>query len=61
MYERVEHRSAPTDFVELTIGGSGAEMSDWVSPHDLPLRFLDGREGLGEVRIGTKFGDVVLR
>jgi hypothetical protein len=61
MYDRVGHRSAPTEFLELTISGSESEMSEWLGPNELPLRFVDGQEGLVEAGIGTAQGDVVLR
>ena len=60
MYDRVGHRSGPTAFSELTISGSRAEMADWLGPHDLPLRFVGGHDGLCEARIRTALGDVVL-
>jgi hypothetical protein len=60
MYDRVGHSSAPTDFLELTVGGSESEMRDWLGPHDLPLRFVGGRQGIREARIGTADGEVVI-
>lgn len=61
MYDRVEHRSTPSGFLELTISGSMHEMADWLGPSELPLRFVDGLDGIVEARIGTASGDVVLR
>jgi hypothetical protein len=60
MYDRVGHTSSPTGFSELTISGSESELSDWLGPHDLPLRFVDGREGIREARIATADGNVVI-
>ena len=60
MYERVDHTSMPTVFSSLTIGGSEGEMREWLGPHDLPLRFVDGDEGIRDARIFTKDGEVVI-
>jgi hypothetical protein len=60
MYERVGHTCAPAGFSELTISGSAAEMSEWLGRHDLPLRFVAGREGIREARIATARGEVVI-
>jgi hypothetical protein len=60
MYDRVGHRCAPTVFEELTIGGSAAEMTEWLGPHDLPLRFVDGHDGLVEARIASGLGQITL-
>lgn len=59
-YQRVGHTSAPIGFSELTISGSEGEMRDWLGPHDLPLRFVDGSAGLVEARIATPTGDIVI-
>lgn len=56
MYERVGHTCAPRGFSELTVGGSKAELDDWLGPHDLPLRFVDGPPGIRAVRIATASG-----
>ena len=56
MYERVGHTSSPAGYSELTISGSEDEMRDWLGPHDLPLRFVDGRQGVREARIATANG-----
>ena len=61
MYERVGHTSSPGSFSELTISGSEREMLDWLGPHDLPLRFVAGSQGICEVRIATRSGDLVIR
>jgi hypothetical protein len=61
MYDRVGHTCAPTCFTELTISGSGVEMADWLGANDLPLRFIDGNDGLLEARIATGLGEVMLR
>ena len=60
MYERVGHTSSPAGYSELTISGSEDEMRDWLGPHDLPLRFVDGRQGVREARIATANGEVVI-
>lgn len=60
MYARVGHSCAPRGFAELTISGSETEMRGWLGSHDLPLRFIDGREGIRAARIATALGDVVL-
>lgn len=60
MYDRVGHTTAPTGFSELTISGSRDELTEWLGPHELPLRFVPGDEGLVEVRISTAAGEVVL-
>jgi hypothetical protein len=56
MYDRVGHRSSPVCFFELTIGGSETEMLDWLGPHDLPLRFVNGEAGIRAARISTAEG-----
>jgi hypothetical protein len=60
MYDRVGHSCAPTVFSELTISGSESEMRDWLGPHHLPLRFVDGRQGIREARIATADSEVVI-
>jgi hypothetical protein len=60
VYDRVGHTCAPAGFSELTIGGSESELLDWLGPHDLPLRFVAGREGIQEARIATAAGEVVI-
>jgi hypothetical protein len=60
MYDRVGHSSKPSGFSELTISGSESEMRDWLGPHDLPLRFIDGRRGIREARIATANGEFVI-
>ena len=60
MYERVGHTSSPAGYSELTISGSEDEMRDWLGPHDLPLRFVDGRQGVREARIATANREVVI-
>ncbi|HEY6469918.1 MAG TPA: hypothetical protein VI434_09125 [Candidatus Dormibacteraeota bacterium] len=57
-YQRVGHASAPIGFSELTISGSEGEMRDWLGPHELPMRFVDGSSGLVEARIATPTGDI---
>ena len=59
-YDRVGHTSAPIGFSELTISGSPDEVTAWLGPHDLPLRFVPGDEGLVEARISTEAGEVVI-
>jgi hypothetical protein len=62
MYDRVGHTSAPSGFSELTVSGiTPDELSDWLGPHDLPIRFFPGEPGLREARIATSDGEVVLR
>jgi hypothetical protein len=60
MYDRAGHTSAPRGFSELTVGGSEAELREWVGPHDLPLRFAGGAHGIREARIATASGEVVI-
>jgi hypothetical protein len=60
MYDRVGHSCKPSGFSELTISGSASEMRDWLGPHDLPLRFIDGRRGIREARIATANGEFVI-
>ena len=60
IYDRVGHTSSPTRFSELTISGSERELSDWLGPHDLPLRFVAGSEGIREARITTAAGDAAI-
>jgi hypothetical protein len=60
MYERVGHKCAPGGFSRLTISGSAREMREWIGPHDLPLRFVDGTRGLVEARIATASGEIVI-
>lgn len=59
-YDRVGHTSAPIGFSELTISGSPDGVTAWLGPHDLPLRFVPGDEGLVEARISTGAGEVVI-
>lgn len=61
MYDRVGHTCAPGGVSGLTISGSPAELTSWLGPHDLPLRFVPGAAGLVEARITTEAGEVVLR
>jgi hypothetical protein len=62
VYDRVEHTSAPTRFSELTISAPEDEVAEWLgADHDLPLRYVDGYDGLVEAKIQTAAGDVVLR
>jgi hypothetical protein len=61
LYERVGHTCAPERFSELTISGSEPELRDWLGPHDLPLRFVSGRDGIREARVATARGIVVIR
>jgi hypothetical protein len=58
MYDRAGHRCPPVCFSELTICGSKAEMLDWLGPHNLPLRFVDGEVGIHAARIWTAEGPV---
>src|SRR5680860_127307 len=60
MYDRVGHKCAPGGFSSLTISGSERELREWIGPHDLALRFLDGTRGLVEARIATAAGEVVI-
>jgi hypothetical protein len=60
LHDRARHTCSPTRFTELTISGSEQEMQDWLGPQDLPLRFVDGREGIREARITTANGEVVI-
>jgi hypothetical protein len=60
LYESVGHTSAPTHFSQLTISGSESEMQEWLGPHDLPLRFVRGTEGIREARIATANGEAVI-
>ena len=60
VYDRVGHTCAPIGFSELAISGSEEEMRDWLGPHDLPLRFTSGQQGIREARIATAKGDVVI-
>lgn len=60
MYDRVGHTSAPTAFTSLTVGGSESELSEWLGPHDLPLRFTGGPGGIREVRMATANGERVV-
>ena len=59
-YQRVGHTSAPIAFSGLTISGSASEMWEWLGPHDLPLRFVDGTDGLIEARIATAAGGEIV-
>jgi hypothetical protein len=61
LYERVGHTCSPRGFSELTISGSESEMLDWLGPHRLPLRFIEGQRGICEVRIATDNSDLVIR
>ena len=60
MFDRVGHTCGPRGFVELTIGGSERELSDWLGPHDLPVRFVDARLGIREARIARAQGEIVI-
>jgi hypothetical protein len=61
MYDRVGHTCSPRRFSELTISGSEAEMRDWLGPHELPLRFVDGSDGMIEARISTARDEIIVR
>ncbi len=61
VYDRVGHTSAPRGFTVLTISGSDHEHSEWLGPHELPLRFSAGRSGIREARIATASGEVIIR
>jgi hypothetical protein len=61
MYDRVGHTCAPSGVSEMTIGGSPDELTSWLGPHQLPLRFVSGSAGLVEARISTEAGEVVVR
>jgi hypothetical protein len=50
----------PTHVSGLTISGSEREHRDWLGPHELPLRFVDGVRGVCEARIATAAGAVVI-
>jgi hypothetical protein len=60
MYDRVGHTCAPGGFSSLTISGTEREMREWIGPHGLPLRFVEGTRGLVEARIATAAGAVVI-
>lgn len=60
VYERVAHTSEPGDFTELTLGGSERELQEWLGPHELPLRFVDGPPGIRQVRFATARGEVAI-
>ena len=60
MYARVGHTCAPAGFSELTISGSASEMREWLGPHDLPLRFVNGHDGIRQALVSTLRGDVVI-
>jgi Glyoxalase-like domain len=59
-YRRVGHTSAPIGFSELTISGTATEIRDWLRPHQLPLGYVAGKEGLVEARIATPTGEIVI-
>jgi hypothetical protein len=61
LYARVGHTCSPGGFSELTISGSEREMLDWLGPHRLPLRFIEGQQGICGVRIATAMADLVIR
>jgi hypothetical protein len=61
LYARVGHTCSPGGFSELTISGSESEMLDWLGPHRLPLRFIEGQQGICGVRIATAMADLVIR
>jgi hypothetical protein len=60
VYDRVGHTSEPGDFAELSLGGSESELREWLGPHNLPLRFVDGRAGIQQAHISTARGVVVI-
>jgi Glyoxalase-like domain len=60
MYDRVGHTSSPSGFRTLVVSGSQAEHVDWLGPHDLPLRFVDGRAGIQATEIETSEGSVLI-
>ena len=60
LYKSVGHSCSPTGFSELTISGSESEIRDWLGAHDLPLRFVEGQQGVREARIATATGEVVI-
>ncbi|HEY2354168.1 MAG TPA: VOC family protein [Gaiellaceae bacterium] len=60
IHDRVGHACVPGEFSELTISGSEDELTSWLGPHELPLRFTSGSAGLVEARAATDAGEVVL-
>lgn len=60
IYDRVGHTCSPRTFTELVLGGAERELLEWLGPHDLPLRFVGGRRGIREARIGSARGEIVL-
>jgi hypothetical protein len=61
MYERVGHTSGPLGFSMLTVRGTAREHQEWLGPHELPLRFEPGQQGVIEARIATRRGEVVIQ
>lgn len=37
-----------------------SDMRNWLGPHHLPSRFVDGRQGIREARIATADGEAVI-
>ena len=54
------HRTEPSgiSFVEV---GADPLLPEWLGDQDLPLRIVDGAEGLLAVGIATPEGDVTVR
>jgi catechol 2,3-dioxygenase-like lactoylglutathione lyase family enzyme len=58
-YAASGHLSAPTGFTGLTIGGSRAELDEWLGPNELPLDVVEGeRRGIRAARIATAWGEI---
>jgi catechol 2,3-dioxygenase-like lactoylglutathione lyase family enzyme len=60
LYRQLDHTSSPTHFTHLTISGSERETRDWLGPNNLPLHFVEGREGITQARIATAAGEVTI-
>ncbi|HEU0132170.1 MAG TPA: VOC family protein [Mycobacteriales bacterium] len=57
-YALAGHESAPGEVTRINVAGSPEEYAEWLGPHDLPLRFVDGPPGLVAVAVATARGEV---
>jgi hypothetical protein len=60
MYERAGHTSSPGDVLELTVGLSEDELTGWLGPNSLPIRFAAGDVGIQRVEIQAAPRSIVL-
>lgn len=60
-FERAGHVGDPGGFTRIEVGGTKAELDDWLGPHGLPVAFVEGPPGIQAAHIQTARGPLVLR